>query len=67
MPQGYFLDYIERKHGEGSVRALNASLRDETYDHAIFKQVTGHTVDKLWKRYKRWMAGEPEDDDDEKA
>ena len=63
--QGYFLDYIERKHGEGSVRAINESLRDAPYESAVFKRVTGRSVDRLWKKYKKWLAdGEREGEKD---
>ncbi|KZV83163.1 plant basic secretory protein [Exidia glandulosa HHB12029] len=62
---GYFLDYLERKHGEGTVRAINACLAEETYDDAVFKKVCGHSVDKLWKRYKKWVAGDPDDEEKE--
>ncbi|EJD45775.1 plant basic secretory protein [Auricularia subglabra TFB-10046 SS5] len=70
---GYFLDFIERKYGSGSVRALNESLRDAVYDAGVFKTLTGHPVDKLWKRYKKWLADGEQDlpgddkDEDEKA
>ncbi|KAH7106792.1 plant basic secretory protein [Auriculariales sp. MPI-PUGE-AT-0066] len=55
---GYFLYYLERHHGEGFVRALNDKLRDSHYEEDIFKSITGHSVDTLWKRYKQWLEGE---------
>jgi len=58
---GYFLDYIERKHGEGSVRAINEKLRDARYDVSIFKVVTGHAVESLWSKYLQWLKDGGED------
>jgi len=54
--QGYFLDYIERTYGEGSVIAINKKLDGHRYSEDIFKTVTGHHVEALWKRYKQWLA-----------
>ncbi|KAF8140462.1 hypothetical protein EV363DRAFT_350156 [Boletus edulis] len=47
----YFLDWVEKRCGKGSVRKLNAYMKDQTYDPHIFVTVTGDTVDTLWCLY----------------
>ncbi|GAM84511.1 hypothetical protein ANO11243_025070 [Dothideomycetidae sp. 11243] len=49
---GYFLDWIENKHGEGSVRRINEALRDTEYvQRKFWKDLFGKTVDDLWYDY----------------
>lgn len=49
---GYFLDYIEKRFGSGSIRRVNEKLRSNEYDHDTFwQELFGHTVEKLWKEY----------------
>lgn len=49
---GYFLDWIEQQHGEGSIRRLNEALRDVEYDEKKFwKDLYGENVDHLWSTY----------------
>ena len=47
----YFLDWIEKRCGKGTVRKLNAYMKDATYDAQIFVTVTGDPVDTLWDLY----------------
>jgi len=47
----YFLDWVEKRCGKGSVRKLNAYMKDQMYDPHIFVTVTGDTVDTLWCLY----------------
>ena len=47
----YFLQWIEERYGDGSIRELNEGLKDKEYDVHIFKDVTGRKVSKLWKLY----------------
>jgi hypothetical protein len=51
---GYFLDWLEGKYGAGTVRKINACLRDGKYDEEkLFKQCCdGKPVGRLWERYK---------------
>lgn len=49
---GYFLDWIE-KYYSGFVRAVNAILRESTWDEGVFKLITGKSVDDLWKEYRK--------------
>ncbi|CAK7220965.1 hypothetical protein SCUCBS95973_004336 [Sporothrix curviconia] len=48
----YFLDYLERRFGDGTVRRLNEKLRLAHYDGKTFwPALLGHSVDKLWEDY----------------
>lgn len=51
---GYFLDYLERRFGDGTVRKFNGCLRAGKYDEKkLFKDCCeGHRVKDLWKDYK---------------
>jgi hypothetical protein len=48
---GYFLDWIEERYGTGTIRELNASMKDTVYQEAVFKDLTGRAVQKLWNIY----------------
>ncbi|RDX51852.1 plant basic secretory protein [Lentinus brumalis] len=48
----YFLEWIEGRYGDGSIRELNEAMKDKEYDEQVFKDVTGRKVSKLWKLYK---------------
>lgn len=63
---GYFLDYLERRFGDGTVRAINGALRTGKYhEKRLFRECCdGHDVDDLWKDYKEELEkakGEAED------
>jgi hypothetical protein len=48
----YFLDYLEKRFGDGTVRGINERLRHARYDADTFWQrCVGESVDKLWKEY----------------
>ncbi|KJR82359.1 PBSP domain protein [Sporothrix schenckii 1099-18] len=48
----YFLEYLERRFGDGTVRRINEKLRLEHYDGAAFwPGLLGHKVEKLWDDY----------------
>jgi hypothetical protein len=46
-----FLLWIEKKKKKGIVKKMDAALRSKTYTAALWKQLTGKTVDELWKEY----------------
>lgn len=46
-----FLVWIEEKVKPGIVKTLDAQLRQHTYTDGSWKQLTGKTVDELWKAY----------------
>ena len=48
---GYFLNWIEERYGPGTIRELNASMKDTTYQETVFKDLTGRSVGKLWNIY----------------
>ena len=49
---GYFLDWIEHAHGEGSIRRLNDALRDQKYEEDEFwAKLFGRSVKDLWASY----------------
>lgn len=47
----YFLDWIEQRCGRGTIRKLNAFLKDRKYDTKVFLAVAGDSVDVLWNTY----------------
>jgi hypothetical protein len=46
-----FLLWIEEKIKPGTVKSLDSQLRAHTYTNDSWKQLTGKTVDELWKAY----------------
>ncbi|MDO3644785.1 basic secretory protein-like protein [Mucilaginibacter sp. L3T2-6] len=46
-----FLYWIEEKKKPGIVKELDSQLRKHTYTDNAWKQLTGKTVDELWKEY----------------
>jgi len=55
---GYFLDWVERNHGEGSVRRINEGLRRTKYEEVKFwKGLFGTTVQELWEGYSKEVEG----------
>lgn len=58
----YFLDYLEHRFGDGTVRRINEKLRLERYDgDAFWQALLGHDVDTLWKDYASAVKqGRPE-------
>lgn len=48
----YFLDWLEDKFGEGTVRKINEALREKRYKHDSFwTGVVGSDIETLWKDY----------------
>lgn len=52
----FFLQWIDKRYGDGTVRELNEKLNDKEYDKAMWKQVTGRRVNKLWLIYCKAMG-----------
>ena len=51
---GYFLEHLENKFGEGSVRRVNDSLRKTKYNEDKFwKAIFGRSVGGLWEDYQK--------------
>ncbi|KAL7628095.1 hypothetical protein AAE478_002292 [Parahypoxylon ruwenzoriense] len=50
----YFLEYLERRFGHGTVRRLNEKLRADRYEEKTFwTELLGGTVGKLFEDYKK--------------
>lgn len=56
---GYFLDYLEKRFGAGTIKRLNAALeKDEYNEKKLFSECCGHTVQKLWDDYREALDEE---------
>ena len=53
----YFLDWLEARYGYGLVAELNLLMKTRPWDEALFKELTGRKLAKLWALYKEWLAG----------
>lgn len=54
---GYFLEYLENRFGDGTVRKVNARLRNVDYDEETFwKGLFKKEVGKLWKDYGQCVS-----------
>ncbi|KAI1300040.1 BSP-domain-containing protein [Xylaria venustula] len=50
----YFLQYLEERFGEGTVRRLNEGLRTSKYEEKSFwTGILGRPVEQLWEDYKK--------------
>ena len=54
----YFLDWVEERYGEGTIRELNEAMKERQWSVDMFKETTGRKVDKLWKLYCANLKGE---------
>lgn len=58
----YFLEYLEWRFGQGTVRRLNEKLRLVEYDERSFwVELVGWPVERLWEDYCAQFKGRPED------
>lgn len=66
---GYFLDYLERRFGSGTVRKINAWMRKQKYDEEkLFEDCCkGHQVADLWKAYQEDLKERKGGDDSMKV
>ncbi|KAI1754091.1 BSP-domain-containing protein [Xylaria castorea] len=54
----YFLQYLEERFGEGTVRRLNEGLRTAKYvEKPFWTQTLGGPVEQLWEDYKKETEG----------
>lgn len=59
---GYFLDWLEGKFGEGTVRRINGSLCEGEYvEKEFWRGLFGEGVRELWDEYGRSFEEEEED------
>lgn len=48
----YFLEYIESRYGEGTIRKLNEKLRTDRYEEKRFwTELLGRPVEQVWQDY----------------
>jgi len=53
---GYFLDWVERKFKDGSVRKINDFMRDSKYEESkVWEHIFGKEVKDLWDEYKKGL------------
>ena len=53
-----FLEWVEKNQTAGLVIQLNAALRKGAYNDALWKTVSGKTVDELWKLFAESLTTE---------
>ena len=57
---GYFLEWIDKEYGEGSVRQINEKLMNQKYEgDGFWKDLFGKHVIELWEEYTETL---PEED-----
>lgn len=56
---GYFLEYLETRFGDGTVRRINEKLRTDKYEEkAFWTELLGRPVEQLWGDYGRMLEDE---------
>jgi hypothetical protein len=59
---GYFLEYLEKRFGEGLIRRMNEKLRIVRYDEKKFwTELCGRPVEQLWGDYAEAMKKDDEE------
>jgi len=65
---GYFLDYLEKRFGDGSVMAINERLRGKKYHEKEFwRGLFGCDIENLWKEYGKNVEDCNTEDDNKDA
>jgi len=65
---GFFLEYLEGRFGQGTVRRMNEKLRIERYDEKRFwTELVGGSVQCLWSDYKQHLKHSKPKDEQEKG
>ncbi|PPQ64295.1 hypothetical protein CVT26_002178 [Gymnopilus dilepis] len=59
----YFLDWIENRYGDGTIRELNECMKENQYHRRVFKELTGRPVRKLWTIYCKILEDGGDTDD----
>lgn len=50
----YFLEWLEKEHGDDVVRKINQALRGCRYDaKKVWHDCCGHSIEKLWEGYRK--------------
>ncbi|KAJ7044986.1 hypothetical protein C8F04DRAFT_1067273 [Mycena alexandri] len=63
----FFLAWIDERPNTkpGTIRALNAAMLDAEWEDAFFVRLAGKPVKELWKKYKKELGVEDEDESNE--
>lgn len=65
---GYFLEYLEKRFGEGLIRRLNEKLRIERYEEKRFwTELCGRPVEQLWVDYSDALEKEKKKAEDDEC
>jgi hypothetical protein len=65
---GYFLEYLEKRYGEGTIRRMNEKLRIERYEEKKFwTELVGRQVEQLWGDYGEVVKEEARKADEEEC
>ena len=51
----YFLEWVEKRYGEGSVVRMNGALRERYEEGAFWEGLFGESVDALWDEYSKTL------------
>jgi hypothetical protein len=63
---GYFLEYLERRFGTGTIRRMNEKLRIHRYEEKRFwTELLGRPVEQLWGDYSNAIEKESKKNDKE--
>lgn len=55
----YFLEYLEKRYGDGTISTLNEKLRTEKYETKRFwRELLGRPVEQLWRDYGKSLETE---------
>jgi len=52
-----FLSWIEVAHTRDFVKKMNAFIRQGQYDDALFKKLSGRSLDALWEEFRAVLPG----------
>jgi hypothetical protein len=56
---GYFLDYLEKRYGDGTISRMNNKLRTGRYNEkAFWTELLGRPVEQLWSDYGEAVKAE---------
>ena len=57
---GYFLEWLEQRYGEGTVRRINQRLEERYEEEPFWKALCGESVGELWREYREEKGREEE-------
>jgi hypothetical protein len=51
-----FLNWVVQRHGKDVIPAINAALRNQTYNAALWEKLTGKSVEQLGEEWKESLS-----------